>query len=106
MLAWSYHPDAEAEVEATVSWLAERDPLVAERFLDDLERCVQAMRSSPEAFPLWPGVSRRLQLRRCVMRSFSFSVAFVVERDQLFIVAVAHQRRKPRYWAKRLRAKT
>ncbi|MBI5543680.1 MAG: type II toxin-antitoxin system RelE/ParE family toxin [Deltaproteobacteria bacterium] len=106
MLAWSYHPDAEAEVEATVSWLTERDPLVANRFLDDLERSLQTMRETPQAFPLWPGVAGRLRLRRCVMLRFAFSIAFFVEREHLYVVAVAHQRRRPRYWARRLRTRT
>jgi len=40
------------------------------------------------------------------MESFAFSIAFVEEGDRVTVVAVAHQRRRPRYWVKRLRSPT
>ena len=40
------------------------------------------------------------------MSRFPYSLIYRIEkvgqRDQIFILAVAHQKRRPRYWAKRI----
>jgi plasmid stabilization system protein ParE len=103
MLAFSFHPEAAAEVDAALAWLTARDPTVAAKFLDELQQALRAVREAPLAHPLWPGVSSRHRVHRCVLAHFSFSLAFLVEREHLFIVAFAHQRRRPGYWLKRVR---
>ena len=104
MLGVSYHPDAEAELDAAVSWLAARDLTVAAKLLDDVHQALRSIREAPLARPLWPGVSPRHRVRRCVLSRFAFSIAFLVERDHLVIVAVAHQRRRPGYWLESVRS--
>jgi plasmid stabilization system protein ParE len=39
--------------------------------------------------------------RRHVMRRFPYSVVFRLERNEVFIVAIAHHSRAPGYWAGR-----
>jgi toxin ParE1/3/4 len=40
--------------------------------------------------------------RRFVLHRFPFSVVYLDEADELNIVAVAHNKRKPGYWKARL----
>ena len=41
-------------------------------------------------------------VRRKVMQRFPYNLLHTVDPDVLFIVAIAHQKRRPEYWLKRL----
>lgn len=41
--------------------------------------------------------------RRMALTGFRYNVVYVVRDDVLFIVAIAHYRRRPGYWRSRLR---
>lgn len=40
-------------------------------------------------------------IRACPLRRFPYTLVFVDLDDHIWIAALAHQRRRPRYWAKR-----
>jgi hypothetical protein len=54
----------------------------------------------PEAWPVWPG---RTDVRPRVLQRFPYSIIYLVERNEIVIVAVAHHKRRPGYWLDRLR---
>lgn len=70
--------------------------------LDFIEKFVKA-RGEILSFPhMWP---RSLAGTRCKrMERFPYSIFYVLREDRIIIVAVAHQRREPGYWARRLGA--
>ena len=41
-------------------------------------------------------------VRRKSLARFPYSVLYTVDPDVLYIVAVAHQKRRPNYWLRRL----
>jgi len=41
--------------------------------------------------------------QKCLLKKFPYLVVFREYRDHLFLVAVAHGRREPGYWRKRVR---
>lgn len=43
----------------------------------------------------------RKEIRRRLVRRFPFSVLYQEVEDSIQVIAIAHQRRKPRYWVKR-----
>ena len=55
----------------------------------------------PEA---WPAIAREGEatLRRFVLPRFPYSVIFAVRADELFVIAVAHDKRRPGYWRGRV----
>lgn len=65
-------------------------------FIAEFERCVELLRSQPKLGALWRGVNRRMPLRR-----FPYSVIYALHADEVRILAIAHQRRKPGYWRDR-----
>jgi plasmid stabilization system protein ParE len=71
-------------------------PTLGERFAAVLDRAVAGIGESQTT---WPQVSPRL--RRHVMSRFPYVVLYRVERDEVLIVSVAHQRRQPVYWRRR-----
>jgi len=90
------HPAAEAEARA--AWLRYRayDLAVARRFETALDRAIDRVADSPNRWPSYLHGTRRLVLRR-----FPFSIVYRVDTERVLIIAIAHQRRRPGYWARR-----
>jgi toxin ParE1/3/4 len=95
-----FHPLALAELEAAVSWYADRSLESASRFAALVDAAIGGIRVRPEAWALWPG---RDDVRRRVLRRFPYSVVFLVREEVVVVVAIAHHKRRPGYWLRRLR---
>jgi plasmid stabilization system protein ParE len=95
----SFHPAAAAEVERAQAWYEERSVLAAAGFLQELSRAVQRVRAAPERYPAAEHGTRRILLDQ-----YPFSAFYLVRPEEVFIVAVAHHKRRPGYWAARTRA--
>ncbi len=65
-------------------------------FVVEFERAVNLIRDNPEAGALFRGTRRRYLLRR-----FPYSVIYQMTADELRVIAIAHHRRRPGYWARR-----
>lgn len=74
----------------------QRNPVVAELFLLELDTAVEAVCATPGA---WPRVNERF--RRYIMKRFPFSLVYWTRNDEHEVVAVAHHRRRPGYWSTR-----
>ena len=95
----SFHPAAAAEVERAQAWDEERSVFAAAGFLQELTRAVQRIRSAPERYPAEAHGTRRI-----LLDPYPFSVVYLIRGDELVIIAVAHHKRRPGYWADRARA--
>ena len=92
------HPDARMDALDAYDWYCQRSQQAANAFQEELREGGRAIEHSPE---LWP---RYLSgTRRSVMKRFPFVVVYRVTRERIEIVAVAHGRRKPGYWKRRLK---
>jgi toxin ParE1/3/4 len=74
----------------------------AEDFFEEVFRVIGAAAEQPKMWRLWPGVPARRGVRRALVERFPFAIAYVIHEDAMKVLAVGHQRRKPRYWLKRL----
>ena len=97
--ALEYLDEALVEAEAAARWYSRRSLSAAAGFADEIDAAVAAIERSPEAWPAFVHGTRRYLLRR-----YPFSVIYSIERDRILIVAIAHGRRRPGYWASRLSA--
>ncbi len=94
-----FHPDARAELDEDALWYEDDYPGRGVRFRNAVERELARVLSAPETLPRW----RRHARARCVViPRFPY---FVVEPAAIIIYAVAHDKRRPGYWAPRLRPK-
>ncbi len=75
----------------------ERNADAADAFQAAIERSGQVIRRNPE---VWPACLHGTQ--KYMLKHFPFTVVFRDSQDQIEIIAVAHHRRRPGYWAKRL----
>lgn len=91
-------PEAEAEVVAGERWYAQRSVKAAAAFLTELDDAFAQIARAPETWPRY-----RRGTRRFVLHRFPFSVVYRVEKDAVFVVAVAHAKQRPEYWRRRRR---
>jgi plasmid stabilization system protein ParE len=88
-----FHPAALRDAGEAAAWYAERSVRAAVRFLDELDRLIDFIAVSPERFPIFDA-----DLRRAIFRRFPFYVVFRADDVNVAIFAVAHGKRRPRYW--------
>lgn len=87
---------AEAEkelIEGAGFYAQQASAELGHAFIAEFERTVELLRSQPKLGAPWRGASRRMPLRR-----FPYSVVYALFPDEIRVLAVAHQRRKPGYW--------
>jgi plasmid stabilization system protein ParE len=92
------HPDALAEMEATVEWYRARSHRAAADFLFALRFAMNQISTDPLRFPAYSPGTRRMVLRR-----FPYLIVFHWTESEINVIAVAHGRRKPGYWRDRIR---
>lgn len=89
--------EARREIDDAFAWYLERSPQAAETFVGEATNAVALIRSSPT---LWP--SFEVGTRRYVLRKFPYSIIYREIEGAIEVIAVAHHKRRPRYWRKRL----
>ncbi|HET6974544.1 MAG TPA: type II toxin-antitoxin system RelE/ParE family toxin [Pyrinomonadaceae bacterium] len=89
---------AQQEVDEAVAWLEERTEGTGVDFLDELDRIVRIVKSYPFASPQ---VDR--EIRRRLFARFPYSLIYGIDHNTIVVIAVAHSRRAPHYWAERLK---
>ena len=94
--ALEFHPEAHAEFLAALERYERLRPGLGSAFLAAVQAATDYALRSPDA-----GAPVGAALRRVFVRRFPYYLLYAVERDQLRIVAVAHFRRHPQYWADR-----
>jgi plasmid stabilization system protein ParE len=91
-----FHPEALLELEAAQAWYRERDLLLARAFGAEIVRAISTISDHPDRFPRNRGNEHRL-----VLQQFPFSIIYRIRDNDVFVTAVAHQRRRPNYWRSR-----
>jgi plasmid stabilization system protein ParE len=97
------HPEAELEASAAAEWYEAREESLGDAFLEELDRAVALIQESPRLWPAWPGVRRSPVVRRCLLPRFPYALAYTFGDREVFVLAVAHLSRRPRYWQSRVK---
>jgi len=93
-----FFEEASEEVEEHRAWYRERSETAEAAFLRELDRAVELALEAPRRWPRYLAGTQRY-----VFRTFPFSLVYFVENETLNVVAVAHSKRRPGYWLKRLK---
>ena len=93
--------EAVTELDNAALWYEDRREGLGLAFLAALDRAVESIRRWPRAAALVEGVSVGLEIRRVSVPRFPFFVAYLVADEVIVVLAVAHERRRPRYWSER-----
>jgi hypothetical protein len=96
-------PEAKKEVAAAAAWYDERREGLGLELIAEVDAVFAAIARSPSRFPLYPRVAPELRVRRAAARRFPYSIAFIELATVVRVIAIAHERRRPGYWAARLK---
>jgi toxin ParE1/3/4 len=97
---FEFHPAAEEEFFAALRFYRDTESgKVASDFDAELRRCVELVLHNPEMAPHFG----RLGARGKLLRRFPYTLVYALQEDRIYVLAVAHQSRRPRYWTDRLR---
>jgi toxin ParE1/3/4 len=90
-------PQARAEIREAARWYGKRSPQARADFLLAVSDAFVHIIRAPQRWPIGSYGTRRFVLGR-----FPFSIVYLEEPSLIYIVAVAHHKRKPGYWKQRL----
>jgi plasmid stabilization system protein ParE len=88
---------AEVEADEAVAYFEQQLEGLGERFQNDLEHTVSLIIDYPLI-----GSPLTKRIRKFRLRKFRYNVVYVVVEDEIVIVAVAHHKKRPRYWRRRM----
>lgn len=91
------HPLAWLEIEGGDDWYGQRSPQASTDFVAAVFSAIESIR---QALQRWP--KHLYGTRRFILDQFPFSTVYPDSAEFVNIVAVAHGKRKPGYWKRRL----
>jgi len=90
-------PAADQEMIEAARYYQSLSTGLGDDYLAEVEHAVQSIALSPQTWPILEG-----DLRRRLIKRFPFGILYRIEPEKILIVAVAHLRKKPGYWKKRV----
>jgi toxin ParE1/3/4 len=90
--------DAAVEIERDRAWYRARSESAEAGFLRELDHAMQQVADSATQWPQYLAGTRRY-----VFPTYPYSIVYFVEEGVIRVVAIAHDKRRPGYWRKRLR---
>ncbi|QIF05521.1 type II toxin-antitoxin system RelE/ParE family toxin [Roseimicrobium sp. ORNL1] len=99
MKAVVLHPAAERELAEVTSYFEAVDSALAEAFTACILQYSTKLAANPQHFSIRRGLVRRANL---LPRFGEYYLPFMVWRDRVVILAIAHAKRRPYYWRNRI----
>ena len=96
-MTYSFHHDAERELEEAENYYDIIDEQLGNRFRDEVETSLARILAFPK---LWHPVTKTIRRRR--LTSFPYGIIYRVKPSEIRILAVMHLHREPGYWAGRI----
>lgn len=91
------HPAVADELRETAKFYSERaNQALGMAFIAEFERALTFLSNNPELGAIWRNTARRFPLRR-----FPYNLVYQIKSQELRVIALAHQRRRPGYWKNR-----
>lgn len=97
MRSVEFHHEAQDEFISAAQYFESQTENLGLKFIAAVERTYQRILEFPEI-----GRPFGRRLRRFLVPGFPYGLLYRVEAERIFIVAVAHFRRRPGYWRSRI----
>jgi plasmid stabilization system protein ParE len=91
-----FHREADQELIEAREWYDQRSEVAGQAFALEVDLAIRTVLESPLRWP----VGRRGE-RRFVLDRFPYTILYRVRTDHIFVLAIAHQSRRPGYWRHR-----
>jgi hypothetical protein len=93
LILHEFHSEAEEELLESALFYDSRVKGLGESFTSEVQRAVEMIREHPDL-----GSPLGSKVRRVLVRRFPYNMIYRHDANRIFILAVAHQRRRPGYW--------
>lgn len=87
---------SELELEDAMRFYEGEYEGLGKKFKEDVKKAAIRISEYPEAWS-----EERGDVRKCLLHKFPYKLLYSIESDHIFVIAVAHQHRKPDYWIDR-----
>lgn len=93
----SFHPASPREIKAAHAWYLQQSVQSADGFYEELLPALDHVQRQPRLYPAHSHGTQRVMLDR-----YPFAIVYRELLNEIQIIAVAHAKRRPGYWARRL----
>ncbi|MEN8260611.1 MAG: hypothetical protein ABFS02_08505 [Pseudomonadota bacterium] len=93
---------AEEAIEAA-AWYEEERPGLGIEFAHAVNSAIDLLEEEIVPLSNMPGAAGARGAKRLILKRFPYDIVVREFSDEIFVVAVAHQSRRPGYWRNRLR---
>ena len=90
------HDDAKEETRKALEHYEQVRPELASAFRRTLGAAIERVRENPQFY-----AENEAGERLCMLGRFPYTLVYIELDDSIWVTAVAHQRRRPRYWRHR-----
>ena len=66
---------------------------LGKQFREEVRKVAKRISEYPEAWSVERG-----DVRKCILHRFPYKLLYSIEKNHIFIIAIAHQHRRPDYW--------
>ena len=89
-----FQTEALRDYESAVAWYLTRSYATASKFALQVRVATERIGDHPQRWPIGPEGTRKF-----VLKQFPFAIIYRELAAKILVVAVAHGKRRPRYWA-------
>ena len=97
-----FHDDARIEFSAAAEWYDSERPGLGDEFVDEVVKALESISAHPDAWPAAASRLRRVAARRFIVPRFPYLLVYATRSDEIVVLAVAHDKRRPGYWRDRI----
>ena len=97
MISVIFDPEARSEFQAVIRYYEDCQRGLGRRFRLLVESAVQKIVEAPFIYRIL-----KAPYRRYLLPKFPYSIIYSIEPDHIRIITIAHNKRKPGYWSKRV----
>ena len=92
-----FHQKASDEIIETTAYYEYEVPGLGSSFIVEVESVIEVLCDQPNI-----GQKVGAQFRRILLARFPYSLIYSIESKRIWVIAVAHYRRRPGYWRERV----
>ncbi len=93
----SFYSEAKAELYNTIHFYDGQRKGLGKDFLEEVNQYIEKIIENPLINPLFLG-----KARRCILKRFPYNIFYYIDKtENIHIIAIAHQHRRPTYWSTR-----
>lgn len=95
--------EAEDELIKAQKWYEAQCSGLGQEFRSAIDEAMERLLKAPLAASLILNLPPTIGARRVLVKRFPYSIVFIEHDEDVWVVAFAHQHRRPGYWRERLK---